>query len=103
MDKQINSQTKEDTGSKRKVIIGLDISTTCTAVTVMDHNTGELLKLYHVVMNNKKKFPHFWSKVQYMDKIYSTENMNLIGMLYALQWKKAQKDFLQVFLVQEQL
>ena len=74
MDREHRNEAKKDTGGKRKVVLGVDISTTCTAVSVLDYKTGETVKVYHTVMNNKKKFPHFWSKVEHMEELFNIEN-----------------------------
>jgi len=72
LDKQDNRTTTEDT--KTPVIIGLDISTTCTAVCVLDAKTGAHIKTYHALMNNATKFPSFWSKVKNMKDVFDAEN-----------------------------
>lgn len=52
--------------SQIPVILGLDISTTCTGVAVIHRDTGELVFMDHVNMASKKKFPNFWAKVNHM-------------------------------------
>jgi len=54
------------TASKTPVIIGLDISTTCTGISVINRDTGDLLSMHHELMNNPKKFPDFWDKIAHM-------------------------------------
>ena len=41
---------------------------------MLDYNTGAVVKIYHTIMNNKKKYPHFWSKVQHMENLFDTEH-----------------------------
>lgn len=48
------------------VVIGLDISTTCTGIAVVHRDTGELVFMHHENMSSKKKFPDFWAKVNHM-------------------------------------
>lgn len=32
--------------------------------------------MYHTIMNNKKKFPHFWSKVAHMEQLFDLEHQD---------------------------
>lgn len=59
---------------KIPVVCGIDISTTCTAVSIIHAETGAFIKTYHSLMNNAKKFPDFWSKVQHMKNVFDKEN-----------------------------
>lgn len=60
--------------NKIPVILGLDISTTCTAVCVLNADTKEHVKTYHASMINDKKFPDFWSKVKHMKTLFDSEH-----------------------------
>jgi hypothetical protein len=60
--------------NKIPVIYSLDISTTCTAICVLNAETGEHIKTFHSLMNNQNKFPTFWSKVKYMKKVFDDEH-----------------------------
>ena len=59
---------------KIPVILALDISTTCTAVCVLNAVTGEHIITYHSLMNNVKKFTNFWAKVRNMKNVFNQEN-----------------------------
>ncbi len=52
------------------VIIGLDISTTCTGIAVLHRDTGDLVFMHHENMASKVKYPNFWAKVQHMRKAF---------------------------------
>ena len=51
---------------KTPVVIGLDISTSCTGIVVLHAVTGDLITMHHENMASKVKFPTFWSKVHHM-------------------------------------
>lgn len=59
---------KNNQSNKTVVNIGLDISTTCTGITIQESKTGKLLLMKHFLMNNDKKFPDFWSKVDFINQ-----------------------------------
>lgn len=70
-----NPSSSEKTETTRiPAIIGLDISTTCTAVCVLHAESGDLLKMYHVLMNNKSKYPSFFAKVEAMKLVFTGED-----------------------------
>jgi len=62
-------------------ILSADISTTCTAICILDATNGKLLKMYHEVLNktvNKKpKFPTFWSKVNHMESVFDLNHEDI--------------------------
>lgn len=60
--------------NKIPVIMGLDISTTCTAVCVLHATTKQHIHTYHSSMSNKDKFPDFWSKVKNMKDVFNQEH-----------------------------
>lgn len=59
---------------KIPVIIGLDISTSCTGIAVIRCDTGELVFMSHENMASAVKFPTFWSKVNHMRKAFVDMN-----------------------------
>lgn len=71
IDVNIDKETK-----KIPVIYSLDISTTTTAVCVINAFTGEHIKTFHSQMNNEKKFPTFFSKVKNMKELFDNEYEN---------------------------
>lgn len=56
---------------KIPVIIGLDISTTCTGIAVTHRDTGDLVYMHHESMGSKVRFPTFWSKVKHMKAVFA--------------------------------
>lgn len=63
-------EEEKDKDIKVPVVIGLDISTTCTGIVVLHRDTGDLLLMHHENMASKVKFPDFWSKVNHMRKAF---------------------------------
>jgi hypothetical protein len=59
--------------NKIPIIMALDISSNCTAVSIIHADTGAFIKIYHSLMNDKKKFPTFWSKIQHMKDVFDKE------------------------------
>lgn len=55
---------------KIPVLIGLDISTSCTGIAVLHRDTGDLIYMSHENMASKVKFPTFWDKVNHMRKVF---------------------------------
>ena len=55
---------------KTPVVIGLDISTSCTGMVVLNSVTGELVFMSHENMTSKVKYPSFWTKVAHMRKAF---------------------------------
>jgi hypothetical protein len=64
LDRRRNQEAKETIGKQDKVdvVLGLDISTACTALSVLDKQSGTLLFMAPIILNNKKS-PDFWSKI----------------------------------------
>jgi hypothetical protein len=70
---------KKMKNEKIPVVFGIDISTQCTGICIINAETGELVHMYHEQMNKVKKkkpvLPTFWSKVDHMKKAFD-ENHN---------------------------
>jgi len=71
MDGSNNQSISKNTKSKTPVIIGLDISTTCTGIVVIHAETGDLVLMHHENMASKVKFPDFWAKVLHMREVFA--------------------------------